>query len=142
MSELCARIRGDEIGYGGNHVAQLGITETNPFGPAGIDHLAIGIGPGADMPRPVHTAGGGIRAVVQTAGVPFMGGRAVFTSTGKARVSPGHACTWERHTHHFTTTRYAGRLTSAASPLEMLFDTGAEAVTPTPATLYLRTYLN
>lgn len=129
-----------ELGFGGGRVTQFGLTESNPFGPDGIDHLAVGLGRGVNMPRPVHTAGGGVRANVLTSGVPFMGGRAVFTSTGKARVSPGHTCTWERHTYHFTTTRYPGRLTSAGSPLQMLFDTGAEAVTPTPATLYLRKY--
>jgi hypothetical protein len=129
-----------ELGFGGGRVTQLGLTESNPFGPAGIDHLAVGIGGGTNMPRPVHTAGGGIRADVLTSGVPFMGGRARFTSTGRGRVSSGHTCTWERHTYHFTTTRYQGRLTSAGSPLQMLFDTGAEAVTPTKATLFVRKY--
>jgi hypothetical protein len=69
-----------------------------------------------------------------------MGGRARFTSTGRGRVSAVHTCTWERHTHHFTTTRYQGRLTSAASPLAMRFDTGATVVTPTAATLVVNRY--
>jgi hypothetical protein len=129
-----------QLGFGGGRVTELGVTESNPFGPDGVDHLAVGLGRGTNMPRPVHTAGGGIRATVRTAGVPFMGGRAVFTSTGRAFVSPGHRCTWERHTYHYTTTRYAGRMTSAGSPLQMLFDTGAEAVTPTRATLYLHSF--
>jgi hypothetical protein len=129
-----------QTGFGGNRMVQLGLTESNPFGPDGVDHEVAGLGPGADMPHPQKTAGGGVRAEVRTAGVPFMGGRAVFTSTGKAFVSPGHTCTWERHTYHYTTTRYAGRLTSATNPLAMMFDTGAATLTPAPATLYLHTY--
>ena len=92
------------------------------------------------MPAPVHTGGGRVRADVRTAGVPFMGGRARFRSTGRPRVSSGHTCTWERHTYHFTTTRYQGRLTSAGTPLQIRFDTGASAVTPTLATLVVHTY--
>ena len=68
---------------------QLGITETNPFGPDGVSHAVAGLGSGADMPRPVKTGEGGIRADVLTTGVPFMGGRAVFTSTVKAARLPG-----------------------------------------------------
>lgn len=130
-----------QLGFGGRRLVQLGITETNPFGPDGISREVAGLGPGTDMPRPVKPAAGGIRADVLTTGVPFMGGRAVFTSTAKAHVSPGHTCTWERHTYHFTTIRYAGKLTSGASPLQMMFDTGAEPVRPTPATLYTYRYL-
>ncbi len=129
-----------ERGFGGGRVTEFGLVESNPFGPDGIDHLAVGIGRGTDMPVPVHTRGGGIRASVSAAGVPFMGGRAVFASTGKAHVSPGHTCVWERHLYHYKVTRYAGRLTAAGSPLQMLFDTGAEAVTPARATLLLRTF--
>jgi hypothetical protein len=129
-----------ERGFGGGRVTELGLVESNPFGPDGVGHLAVGIGRGADMPAPVHTRGGGIRASVSAAGVPFMGGRAVFASTGKAHVSPGHTCVWERHVYRYTVTRYAGRLTAAGSPLQMLFDTGAEAVTPVRATLYLRAF--
>lgn len=81
-----------------------------------------------------------MRAQVLTSGVPFMGGRAVFRSAVRAYISPGHTCTYEQHTYHYTTTRYSGTLTSAASPLEMLFDTGAEAVAPGRATLYLRSF--
>jgi hypothetical protein len=127
-------------GFGGHHMVQLGMTETNPFGPDGVSHEVAGLGSGADMPHPVKTAGGGIRADVLTSGVPFMGGRAVFTSTAKARISPGHACTWERHTYHYTTHRYTGRLTAGAVPLQMMFDTGAEPVKPTPATLFIYAY--
>jgi hypothetical protein len=129
----------DELGFGGGRVSQFGVTETNPFGPAGVDHLAAGVGPGADMPRPVH-AGGATTAQVLTSGVPFMGGRAVFRSLRKPHISPGHTCSYERHTYHFTTTRYSGSLTAAASPLSMLFDTGAEAVVPARAALYLRSF--
>jgi hypothetical protein len=129
----------DELGFGGGRVVEFGVTESNPFGPAGVDHLAAGIGPGADMPRPVRT-GDGIRARVLTEGVPFMGGGAVFSSVRKPHVSPGHTCSYERHTYHYTTTRYGGSLTAAASPLSMMFDTGAEAVVPTRATLYLRAF--
>ena len=129
-----------QTGFGGRRMLQLGATESNPFGPDGVDHEVAGLGSGINMPRPVRTAGGGVRADVLTAGVPFMGGRAVFRSTAKAHVSPGHTCTWERHTYHYTTTRWAGRLASATSPLQMMFDTGAAPVTPTPATLYLFTY--
>jgi hypothetical protein len=129
-----------ERGFGGGRVTQFGLVESNPFGPAGVDHLAVGIGRGADMPAPLHTRGGGIRASVSAAGVPFMGGRAVFSSKGGAHVSPGHTCVWERHIYRYTVTRYAGSLTAAGSPLQMLFDTGAVAATPTRATLYLRTF--
>ena len=128
------------LGFGGGRVTEFGLTESNPFGPAGVSHLAVGVGRGANMPAPVHTAGGGVRADVRTAGVQFMGGRARFTSTGTAHVSSGHTCTWERHTYHFTTTRYQGRLTPASSPLRILFDTGATAITPTRATLVLNRY--
>jgi hypothetical protein len=69
-----------------------------------------------------------------------MGGRAVFSSKGGAHVSPGHTCVWERHIYRYTVTRYAGSLTAAGSPLQMLFDTGAVAATPTRATLYLRAF--
>ena len=128
-----------QLGFGGRRLEQLGITETNPFGPDGISHVAAGLGSGADMPRPVKTAGG-IRATVLTTGVPFMGGRAVFTSAVKPHVSPGHSCIWERHIHHFTTTRYPGKLTSTASPLEMMFDTGAAPVASAPAELFVYSY--
>ncbi len=129
-----------ELGFGGGRATQFGLTESNPFGPAGVSHLAVGVGPGANMPAPVHTGGGRVRADVRTAGVQFMGGRARFRSTGRPRVSSGHTCTWERHTYHFTTTRYQGRLTSAGTPLQIRFDTGASAVTPTLATLVVHTY--
>jgi hypothetical protein len=129
-----------QLGFGGNRLVQLGITETNPFGPDGVSHEVAGIGSGADMPHPVKTGEGGIRASVLTTGVPFMGGRAVFTSTARAHISPGHTCTWERHTYHFTTTRYLGKLTPGASPLEMMFDTGAEPVEPTPAEFDMHSY--
>ena len=129
-----------DLGFGGGRVTEVGLTESNPFGPAGVSHLAVGVGRGANMPAPVRTPGGGVRADVLTAGVPFMGGRARFTSTGKVRVSSVHTCTWERHTHHFTTTRYQGRLTSAAAPLSMRFDTGATVVTPAAATLVVNRY--
>jgi hypothetical protein len=128
-----------QLGFAGHRLVQLGITESNPFGPNGVSHAAAGLGSGADMPRPVMTEGG-IRASVRTTGVPFMGGRAVFTSTVKAHVSPGHTCIWERHIHHFTTTRYPGRLTSTTSPLEMMFDTGADPVQSTPADLFIYSY--
>jgi hypothetical protein len=128
-----------QLGFGGRRLEQLGITETNPFGPDGISHAAAGLGSGADMPRPLKTAGG-IRATVLTTGVPFMGGRAAFTSAVKPHVSPGHSCIWERHIHHFTTTRYPGKLTSTASPLEMMFDTGAAPVASAPAELFVYSY--
>jgi hypothetical protein len=128
-----------QLGFGGNRLEQLGITESNPFGPDGVSHAAAGLGSGADMPRPVKTAGG-IRATVLTTGVPFMGGRAVFTSAVKPRISPGHTCIWERHIHHYTTIRYPGKLTSTASPLEMMFDTGATPVPATPADLFIYSY--
>jgi hypothetical protein len=128
-----------QLGFGGGRVTQAGDTETNPFGPDGISHLAIGVGPGGDMTRPVHT-GDGIRMVVRTAGVPFMGGRAVFTATGKPHVSPGHACTWERHTHHYTNVRYRGTLTPAASPLAVKFDTGAYTLGEVHATVWVPEY--
>jgi hypothetical protein len=129
-----------DLGFGGGRVTEFGLTESNPFGPAGVSHLAVGVGRGTNMPAPVHTAGGGVRADVRTAGVQFMGGRARFTSIGKARVSSGHTCTWERHTYHFTTTRYQGRLRSAGTQLQIRFDTGATAVTPTRATLVVHRY--
>jgi hypothetical protein len=128
-----------QLGFGGRRLEQLGITETNPFGPDGISHAVAGLGSGADMPRPVKTARG-VRATVLTTGVPFMGGRAVFTSAVKPHVSPGHSCVWERHLHHFTTTRYAGKLTSTGSPLEMMFDTGATPVPSSPAELFIHSY--
>lgn len=129
-----------ERGFGGGRVTELGLVESNPFGPDGVGHLAVGIGRGADMPAPVRTRGGGIRATISAAGVPFMGGRAVFASTGKAHVSPGHTCVWERHIYRYTVTRYAGRMTAVGSPLQVLFDTGAEPVAPARATLYLRAF--
>jgi hypothetical protein len=129
-----------QTGFGGRRMLQLGATESNPFGPDGVDHEVAGLGSGTNMPRPVRTGEGGVRADVLTSGVPFMGGRAVFRSTARAHVSPGHTCTWERHTYHYTTTRWPGRLTSATTPLAMMFDTGAAPITPTPATLYLFTY--
>jgi hypothetical protein len=128
-----------QLGIGGRRLEQHGITETNPFGPDGISHAVAGLGSGSDMPRPVKTAAG-IRATVRTTGVPFMGGAAVFTSAVKPHVSPGHSCVWERHLHHFTTTRYPGKLTSTASPLEMMFDTGATPVPAAPAELFIYTY--
>ena len=120
-----------QLGFGGHHLLQLGMTRRTRSGPTGSAR-GCGLGSGADMPRPVKIGKGRIRADVLTTGMPFMGGTAVFTSTAKAHVSPGHACTWERHTHHFTTTRYPGKLTPGASPLEMMFDTGAAPVKPTP----------
>jgi hypothetical protein len=128
-----------QLGFGGRRLEQLGITETNPFGPDGISHAVAGLGSGANMTHPVKTAGG-IRATVRTTGVPFMGGRAVFTSAVKPHISPGHSCVWARHLHHFTTTRYPGKLTSTASPLEMMFDTGAAPVPSTPAELFIYSY--
>lgn len=126
-------------GFGGRRLVQLGISQSNPFGPDGVSHAAAGSGSGADMPRPVKTAGR-IRATVLTTGVPFMGGGAVFTSAVKAHISPGHTCVWERHIHHFTTIRYPGKLRSTASPLEVMFDTGAEPVKSTPADLLIHSY--
>ncbi len=39
-----------ERGFGGGRVTELGLVESNPFGPDGVGHLAVGIGRGADMP--------------------------------------------------------------------------------------------
>jgi hypothetical protein len=68
-----------------------------------------------------------------------MGGRALFRSSGRVRVTHGHTCVWERHFYHFSTTRYRGTLTPAGSPLRMLFDTGAEPVGGR-AFMYVRTF--
>jgi hypothetical protein len=113
-----------QLGVHRHRLFQLGENTTNPFGPNGISHLAIGLGPGADIGRIVHTPHG-IHAAVRTKGVPFMGGSAVFRSTGGPHVSPGHSCTWERHTYRFTNVRYQGTLAPAGSPLAIMFDTGA-----------------
>jgi hypothetical protein len=91
------------------------------------------------MPAPVHTSDG-IHMAVRTGGVPFMGGSAVFHSTGTPHVSPGHACTWERHTHYYTNLRYQGTLTPSASSLAVLFDTGAWTLGDVHATLYVPRY--
>ncbi|HEY3765977.1 MAG TPA: hypothetical protein VGL44_12540 [Gaiellales bacterium] len=130
----------DQRGFGGGRLTQIGVTQSNPFGPDGIDHAALGVGPGTDIGRRVRVAGGGIRVAVRTGGTMFMSGGAVFRSTGAAHVSPGHSCTWERHTYHYTNTRYQGTLTAAGSPLRVLFDTGAETVTPAAATLTVPAY--
>jgi hypothetical protein len=129
-----------DLGFRGGRVTQIGVTESNPFGPDGASHLAAGIGPGTDMPHPVRMVGGGVRAAIRTAGVPFMGGSAVFRSSGRPSVTRGHTCAWEGGVHHFTTTRYSGTLTPAASPLATLFDTGSWAVAPTRATLVVRAF--
>jgi hypothetical protein len=129
-----------DLGFRGGRVTQIGVTESNPFGPAGVSHLAAGIGPGADMPHPVRMVGGGVRAAIRTAGVPFMGGSAVFRSSGRPSVTRGHSCAWEGHVHRFTTTRYSGTLTPAGPPLATLFDTGSWAVAPTRATLVVRAF--
>ncbi len=131
----------DQRGFGGARLTQIGVTQSNPFGPDGIDHAALGVGPGTDIGRRVRMAGGGVRVAVRTVGTMFMSGSSVFRSTGAAHVSPGHSCTWERHTYHYTITRYQGTLTAAGSPLRVLFDTGAETVTPATATLTVPTYV-
>jgi hypothetical protein len=91
------------------------------------------------MGRLVHTAGG-IREAVRTKGVAFMGGAAMFRSTARPRVSPGHSCVYERHTYHYTNVRYRGTLTPAASPLAILFDTGAATIGDVHATLWVPRY--
>jgi len=77
---------------------------------------------------------------VRTKGVAFMGGSAIFRSTARPRVSPGHSCVFERHTYHYTNVRYQGTLTPAASPLALLFDTGAETIGEVHATLWVPRY--
>jgi hypothetical protein len=129
-----------QLGLGRGRLVQAGDSESNPFGPTGTSHLAIGLGPGADMPVPLHTSGDGISFAVRTKGVPFMGGSAVFRAVGKPHISPGHACVWERHTRHYTNVRYRGTLTPAASPLSVLFDTGAMALREVHATLWVPRY--
>jgi hypothetical protein len=128
-----------QLGVHRHRLFQVGETTTNPFGPNGISHLAIGLGPGADMGRIVHTPHG-IHAAVRTRNVPFMGGSAVFRSTAEPRVSPGHSCTWERHTYHFTNVRYQGTLEPAGSPLAIMFDTGAAKLGTAHATLWVPRY--
>ena len=128
-----------QLGFRRGRVAQLADLTSNPFGPTGTDHFAIGLGPGADMRVPAGGADG-IRVAVRTAGVPFMGGSAVFRATGKPRVSPGHSCFWERHVHRYTNVRYEGTLTPAAAPLAALFDTGTLTFGEVHATLYLPRY--
>jgi hypothetical protein len=128
-----------QLGVRRHRLAQLGQTTTNPFGPDGTTHVAIGLGPGADMGRIVHTAHG-IHEAVRTKGVPFMGGASIFHATGEPHVSPGHTCTWERHTYHFTNVRYQGTLTPAGTPLAIRFDTGAELIGKVHATLWVPRY--
>lgn len=128
-----------QLGIHRGRVFQLGETSTNPFGPNGISHEAIGAGPGTSMGRLVHTAGG-IREAVRTKGVAFMGGSAMFRSAAGPRVSPGHSCVFERHTYHYTNVRYQGTLTPAASPLAILFDTGAATIGEVHATLWVPRY--
>jgi len=128
-----------QLGIHRGRVTQLGETSTNPFGPNGIGHAAIGIGSGSDMGPIVHTANG-IHAAVRTKGVPFMGGSAIFHATARAHVSPGHSCIWERHIYHYTNVRYQGTLEPAGSPLAVLFDTGAETIGEVHATLWVPRY--
>jgi hypothetical protein len=128
-----------QLGVHRHRLAQLGQTTTNPFGPDGTTHVAIGLGPGADMGRIVHTAHG-VHEAVRTKGMPFMGGSAVFRATAEPHVSPGHSCTWERHTYHYTNVRYQGALTPAGSPLAIMFDTGAEKLGTAHATLWVPQY--
>jgi hypothetical protein len=128
-----------QLGVHRHRLVQVGETSTNPFGPDGISHLAIGLGPGADMGPIVHTAHG-IHVAVRSKGVPFMGGSSIFRATGKPHVSPGHACTWERHTYHYTNVRYHGVLTPTGTPLSVMFDTGAEKFGPVHATLWVPQY--
>jgi hypothetical protein len=127
-----------QLGVRRHRLAQLGQTTTNPFGP-GTTHVAIGLGPGADMGRIVHTARG-IHEAVRTKGVPFMGGASIFHATGRPHVSPGHSCTWERHTYHYTNVRYQGTLTPAGTPLAVKFDTGTEPIGKVRATLWVPQY--
>jgi len=128
-----------QLGIHRGRVFQLGATSTNPFGPNGISHEAIGAGSGTNMGRLVRTADG-VREAVRTKGVAFMGGSAMFRSTARPRVSPGHSCVFERHTYHYTNVRYQGTLTPAASPLALLFDTGAETIGEVHATLWVPRY--
>lgn len=128
-----------QLGVRRHRLAQLGQTTTNPFGPAGTTHVAIGLGPGTDMGRIVRTAHG-IHEAVRTRGVPFMGGSSIFHSTGEPHVSPGHSCTWERHTYRYTNVRYQGTLTPAGTPLAIRFDTGAEPIGKVHATLWVPRY--
>jgi hypothetical protein len=127
-----------QLGVRRHRLVQLGETTTNPFGP-GTTHIAIGLGPGSDMGRIVHTAHG-IHDAVRTRRVPFMGGSSIFRATGEPHVSPGHTCTWERHTYHFTNLRYQGTLTPAGTPLAIRFDTGAEPIGRVHATLWVPRY--
>lgn len=64
----------------------------------------------------------------------------MFRSTAEPHVSPGHSCTWERHTYRFTNVRYQGTLAPAGSPLATMFDTGAEKLGTTHATLWVPQY--
>jgi hypothetical protein len=128
-----------QLGIHRGRVFQLGATSTNPFGPNGISHEAIGVGPGANMGRLVRTADG-VREAVRTKGVAFMGGKAMFRSTARPHVSPGHSCIYERHIYHYTNVRYQGTLTPGTSPLAMLFDTGFETVGDVHATLWIPRY--
>jgi hypothetical protein len=47
---------------------------------------------------------------------------------------------YERHTYHYTNVRYRGTLTPAASPLAILFDTGAATIGDVHATLWVPRY--
>jgi hypothetical protein len=127
-----------QLGVHRGRVAEVGETSTNPFGP-GQSHLAIGLGAGADMGPFVHTAKG-LRVAVRSKGVPFMGGSSVFVATGAAHVSPGHSCTYERHTLHYTNVRYQGTLTPTGSPIAVRFDTGAMTLGEVHATLWVPRY--
>jgi hypothetical protein len=129
-----------QLGFGRGRLVQVGDVSSNPFGPNGTEHFAIGLGSGADMPLPTHTGGDGITVPVRTKGVPFMGGSAVFRATAKPRLSPGHACIWERHVRHYTNVRYQGTLVPAASPLGVRFDTGALTLGEVHATLWVPRY--
>ena len=128
-----------QLGIHRGRLAQVGATSTNPFGPNGISHEAFGLGSGTNMGLIVHTADG-IREAVRTKGMPFMGGSAMFRSTARPHVSPGHSCTYERHTYHYTNVRYQGTLTPARSPLSVLFDTGATTIGKVHATLWVPRY--
>jgi hypothetical protein len=128
-----------QLGVRRHRLFEVGENTTNPFGPNGITHLAIGLGPGADIGRIVHTPRG-VHMAVRTTRVPFMGGSAVFRATAAPHVSPGHSCTWERHTYHFKNVRYQGTLAPAGSPLAIMFDTGAQKLGAAHATLWVPQY--
>ena len=115
-----------QLGFGGHRLVQLGITETNPFGPDGVSHAAAGLGSGADMPRPVKTGRRhpGQRAHHRRAlhGRP---GRVHVNRQG-ARLPGPHVHLGAAHLplHHDP---LSGQADVAASPLEMMFDTGRRA---------------